>query len=177
MQGTVAIRAHYRLERPGTTLPHVDGDDVSQRDYVYFEDMVPGRVLRSGSLPALTREAILAFAREYDPQPQHMGEDSAAASHLGVFCASGWHTGSLTMRLIAETMPIDGGAMGAGIEVRWPRPVVPGDVLRVEIEVEEARPSKSRPDKGVVRFRTTTFNQRDEPVQHCTHTALFPRRG
>ena len=159
------------------TPPQVDEDAVSQRDYVYFEDMVPGRVLRSANLPALTREAIVAFAREYDPQPQHLGEASAAGSNLGVFCASGWHTGSLTMRLVAETIPAKGGSMGAGIEASWPRPVVPGDVLRVEIEVMEARLSKSRPDKGVVRFRTTTFNQRDEPVQHCTHTVLFPRRG
>src|ERR1700677_5028539 len=159
------------------TPPQRDEGAVSQRDYVYFEDMGPGRGLRSASLPALTREAILGFARDYDPQPQHLGEASAAASNLGVFCASGCHTGSLTMRLVAETMPIKGGAMGAGIEVRWPRPVVPGDALRVEIEAVEARPSKSRPDKGVVTFRSTTFNQRDEPVQHCTHTALFPRRG
>jgi acyl dehydratase len=150
---------------------------VTQRDFVYFEDLVPGRVVRTASLPPLTGEAIMAFAREYDPQPQHLGEASAATSNLGVFCASGWHTGSLTMRLIAEAMPIKGGGMGGGIEIRWPRPVVVGDVLRVEIEVVEARPSKSRPDKGVVTFRTTTFNQRDEPVQHCTHTALFPRRG
>jgi acyl dehydratase len=144
---------------------------------MYFEDMEPGRVLRSPSLPPLTRDAIIAFAREYDPQPQHLSEDSAAESNLGVFCASGWHTGSLTMRLIAETVRIKGGGMGAGIEIRWPRPVVAGDVLWVEIEVQQARPSLSRPDKGVVTFRTTTFNQRDEPVQHCTHTVLFPRRG
>jgi acyl dehydratase len=150
---------------------------VTQRDFVYFEDLVPGRVVRTASLPPLTGEAIIAFAREYDPQPQHMGEASAATSNLGVFCASGWHTGSMTVRLIAETMPIKGGGMGGGIEIRWPRPVVVGDALRVEIEVVEARPSKSRPDKGVVTFRTTTFNQRDEPVQLCTHTALFPRRG
>jgi acyl dehydratase len=150
---------------------------VSQREYVYFEDMVTGRVLRSASLPPLTRDAIIAFAREYDPQPQHLGEDSAARSNLGVFCASGWHTGSLTMRLIAEMVRIKGGGMGAGIEIRWPRPVVVGDMLRVEIEVMEARLSKSRPDKGVVTFRTTTFNERDEAVQHCTHTVLFPRRG
>lgn len=155
----------------------VDEATVNDRDYVYFEDMVPGRVLRSESLPPLSREAIIAFAREFDPQPQHLGEASAADSNLGVFCASGWHTGSLTMRLIAATTPIKGGGMGAGIEIRWPRPVVPGDSLRVEIEVMEARVSKSRPDKGVVTFRTTTFNQRDEPVQHCTHTALFPRRS
>jgi acyl dehydratase len=149
---------------------------MSQGDYVYFEDMVPGRVLRSASLPPLTREAIIDFARAFDPQPQHLGEPSAAESNLGVFCASGWHTGSLTMRLIAETAPIKGGGMGAGIEARWPRPVVVGDALRVEIEVVEARASKSRPDKGVVTFRSTTLNQRDEPVQFCTHTVLFPRR-
>ena len=150
---------------------------VSQREYVYFEDMVVGRVLRSASLPALTRDAIIAFAREFDPQPQHLDEASAAESNLGVFCASGWHTGSLTMRLVAETVPIKGGGMGAGIEANWSRPVMVGDVLRVEIKVLQARPSKSRPDKGVVTFRSTTFNQRDEPVQFCTHTVLFPRRG
>ncbi len=155
----------------------MDEAAVSQRDEVYFEDMLPGRVLHSRSTAPLTREAIIAFAREFDPQPQHLGEASAAESNLGVFCASGWHTGSLTMRLITETTPIKGGGMGAGIEVSWPRPVVPGDVLRVEIEVADARPSKSRPDKGVVTFRTTTYNQRDEAVQHCTHTALFPRRS
>ena len=145
-------------------------------DYIYFEDMVPGRVLRSASLPPLTAEAILAFARQYDPQPQHLGEASAAESNLGVFCASGWHTASMTMRLLADTVRIKGGGMGAGVEVRWPRPTVVGDVLRIEIEVLTARPSQSRPDKGVVTVRTTTLNQRDEPVQLCTHTALYPRR-
>ncbi len=149
---------------------------MSRRQFVYFEDMVAGRVLRSASLAPLTREAIIGFARDYDPQPQHLGEASAAESNLGVFCASGWHTGSLTMRLLVDTVPIKGGGMGAGVELKWPRPVVVGDALRVEIEVLEARPSKTRPDKGVVTFRTTTFNQRDEAVQYCTHTALFPRR-
>jgi acyl dehydratase len=96
---------------------------MGQGEYVYFEDMLPGRVRRSASLPPLTREAVIAFAQAYDPQPQHLGEDSAAQSNLGVFCASGWHTGCPTMRLIAETAPIKGGGMGAGIEIRWPRPV------------------------------------------------------
>jgi acyl dehydratase len=149
---------------------------MDQDGYTYFEDMVPGRVLRSGTLPALTAEAILDFARQYDPQPQHLGEASAAHSNLGVFCASGWHTASLTMRLLADTIRIKGGGMGAGVEVRWPRPTVVGDVLRIDIEVLTARASLTRPDKGVVTFRTTTFNQRDEPVQLCTHTALYPRR-
>lgn len=149
---------------------------MRERDYVYFEDMVPGRVFRSASLPPLTAEAILAFARQYDPQPQHMGEAAAAQSNLGVFCASGWHTASLTMRLLVDTLPVQGGGMGAGAEVSWPRPTVVGDVLRMETEILTARVSKSRPDKGVVSFRTTTLNQRDEPVQVCTHTALYPRR-
>jgi acyl dehydratase len=149
---------------------------MDQDGYTYFEDMVPGRVLRSGSLPPLTAEAILDFARQYDPQPQHLGEASAAQSNLGVFCASGWHTASMTMRLLADTIRIKGGGMGVGVELRWPRPTVVGDVLRIEIEVLTARVSHSRPDKGIVTFRTTTFNQRDEPVQLCTHTALYPRR-
>lgn len=150
---------------------------MDQDGYTYFEDMIPGRVVRSGTLPPLTAQAILDFARQYDPQPQHLGETEAAASNLGVFCASGWHTASLTMRLLADTIRIKGGGMGAGVEVRWPRPTVVGDMLRIEIEVLTARPSQSRPDKGVVTFRTTTFNQRDEAVQLCTHTALYPRRG
>ena len=109
-----------------------------------------------------------------------MGEASAATSNLGVFCASGWHTGSLTMRLIAETMPIKGGGMGAGIEVNWPRPVVPGDVLRVEIEVIAARLSKSRPDKGVVRSappRSTSATSRcsTAPIRRCFRACS--RRG
>lgn len=149
---------------------------MDQDGYTYFEDMVPGHMLRSGTLPPLTAEAILDFARQFDPQPQHLGEASAAQSNLGVFCASGWHTASLTMRLLADTIRIKGGGMGAGVEVRWPRPTVVGDVLRIEIEVLTARASFSRPDKGVVTFRTTTFNQRDEIVQLCTHTALYPRR-
>lgn len=149
---------------------------MNEDGYIYFEDMIPGRVFRSASLPPLTAEAILEFARQFDPQPQHLGEASAAHSNLGVFCASGWHTASLTMRLLADTMRIRGGGMGAGVEVRWPRPTVVGDILRIEIEVLSARVSNSRPDKGVVTFRTTTFNQRDEPVQICIHTALYPRR-
>lgn len=149
---------------------------MNEDGYIYFEDMIPGRVFRSASLPPLTAEAILEFARQFDPQPQHLGEASAAHSNLGVFCASGWHTASLTMRLLADSMRIRGGGMGAGVEVRWPRPTVVGDILRIEIEVLSARVSNSRPDKGVVTFRTTTFNQRDEPVQICIHTALYPRR-
>ncbi len=149
---------------------------MDQDGYIYFEDMVPGRVFRSDRLPPLTAEAIIGFARQFDPQPQHLGDVSAALSNLGVFCASGWHTASMSMRLLADTIRIRGGGMGAGVEVSWPRPTVVGDVLRLEAEVLAARLSSSRPNMGVVTFRATTFNQRDDPVQYCTHTALYPLR-
>jgi acyl dehydratase len=153
-----------------------DASPIRTQPGQYFEDYPVGAVFVGGSIE-VSEQDILDFARRYDPQLMHIDKPAAEVGQFGGLIASGWHTGSLTMRLIAETMPVKGGAMGAGIEASWPRPVVPGDVLRVEIEVLEARVSKSRPDKGVVRFRTTTLNQRDEAVQQCTHTALFPRRG
>ena len=149
---------------------------MSRREY-WFEDLHVGQVLHSPRGITLDAEGMVAFARAYDPQPAHLGEEAARDSQFGLFCASGWQTGSVSMRLIAETLPIARGGMGAGIDkLRWPRPVRPGDTLRVEMEVLEARPSASRPGSGVVTHRTTTFNQRDEPVQVFTSTVLMPRR-
>ena len=106
------------------------------QDGLYFEDIHPGQVLRSGRAIRLERDDMVAFARRYDPQPAHLGEESARQSQFGIFCASGWQTGATTMRLIAETMPIAGGGMGAGMdELRWLRPVLAGDSLSVEIEI------------------------------------------
>jgi acyl dehydratase len=152
-----------------------DGGDVS-KEY-FFDDLTVGQVVRSARSIRLDRERILDFAREYDPQPQHLGEEAAAGSHFGVFCASGWQTAATTMRLVVETMPIPGGGMGAGVEkIAWLRPVLPDDELRVEIEVLAKRVSKSRPDKGVVTTRTTTFNQDGNPVQTFDTVVLMPRR-
>ena len=151
-------------------------DDMSKDGY-WFEDLTIGQVLRSPRGITLDRDSMIAFARDYDPQPAHLGEETARHSQFGLFCASGWQTGSVSMRLIAETFPIARGGMGTGIDkLRWPRPVLPGDTLRVEMEILAARPSVSRPGSGVVTHRCTTLNQRDEPVQVFTSTVLMPRR-
>ncbi len=119
-----------------------------------------------------------AFAAEFDPQPFHLDEAAARASLFGGLVASGWHTAALTMRLLVngEFQPV-GGLIGLGVEeIRWPRPVRPGDVLRVESEVLDVRTSKSQPDRGVVKVRNTTFNQDGEPVMVQVANLIVPRR-
>jgi acyl dehydratase len=143
----------------------------------YFEDFVVGQVFNSGRL-RVDKDAIVAFAREFDPQPYHIDEAAARNSVFGGLVASGWHTAALTMRLLvdSEFRPA-GGILGVGFdELRWPRPVRPGDELCVRSEVLEVRPSKSRPDRGTIAARNTTFNQNDEAVQIFTAKLLVPRR-
>ena len=146
---------------------------------LYLEDLAVGQTYRSSGEPLLvTVEAIKAFAGEFDPQPFHLDEAAAAKTMFGGLAASGWHTTALTMRLqVRNGLPLAGGIIGAGLdELRWPRPVRPGDRLRVENEVLEVRPSRSRPDQGMVKVRTTTFNQNDEPVQIFVGNLVVPRR-
>jgi acyl dehydratase len=146
---------------------------------LYLEDLAVGQVYRSSGEPLLvTVEAIKAFAGQYDPQPFHLDEAAAAKTLFGGLAASGWHTTALTMRLqVRNGLPLAGGIIGAGLdELRWPRPVRPGDRLRVENEVLEVRPSRSRPDQGMVKVRTTTLNQNDEPVQIFVGNLVVPRR-
>jgi acyl dehydratase len=148
----------------------------TQRLY-YFEDFAPGRVFRSGRAIRMDRDAIIAFARQFDLNPAHLSEESARTSMLGVFSASGWHTASVTLRLVCETMPIARGGLGAGVEnLRWPRPVLADDELRVEVQILATRVSRSRPDAGVVTYKAVTLNQRDEPVQEYSMTVMIPRR-
>jgi acyl dehydratase len=144
---------------------------------LYLEDLTPGRVFKSCEI-TLDSTAIKAFASQFDPQPFHLDEPAAAKSLFGGLVASGWHTTALTMRLLVEGgLPIAGGIIGAGTdELRWPRPVRPGDTLRVESEVLEVRPSRSRPDQGLVKIRSTTFNQNNEPVQLMTSNVVVPKR-
>jgi len=143
----------------------------------HLEDLPVGTKLRSARRVTVTRDRLLAFAEEFDPQPAHLGDEQAAASHFGVLCASGWHTAAISMRLMVETMPVPGGGIGAGIEaLNWLRPVLPGDSLGIEVEVLDSRASRSRPDKGIVRFRMTTLNQDEQPVQVLTAHVLVPRR-
>ena len=150
----------------------------TSRAPLYFEDFAVAQVYRSGSL-TVTAEDIKAYAAQFDPQPFHLDATAAKASLFGGLAASGWHTASLTMRLLVEGgAPIAGGIIGAGTdELRWPRPVRPGDRLRVESEVLEVAPSRSRPEQGRMRLRSTTFNQNDEPVMVFIANLIVPRRG
>jgi acyl dehydratase len=144
----------------------------------YFEDFAVGNVYRPSARVAVTKEDIIAFARQYDPQYFHLDEDAARRSMFGRLIASGWHTAALTMGLVArsEFRPADG-TIGLGFEeMRWPIPVYPGDELRIESEVLEVRPSKSRPDRGLIKLRTRTLNQNGQMVQELTATTMVPRR-
>jgi acyl dehydratase len=144
---------------------------------LYWEDFAIGQIFRSGSV-TVTREDIKAYAAQFDPQPFHLDEVAAKATFFGGLAASGWHTASITMRLLADGgAPIAGGIIGSGIdELRWLRPVRPGDRLRVESEVIEVQPSRSRPEQGRMRMRNTTFNQNDEPVLTFISNLIVPRR-
>ena len=143
----------------------------------YLEDFAAGQVFKSGR-KRVDKDEIFAFAKEYDPQPYHLDEEAACKSPFAGLAASGWHTAAITMRLLVdgEFKPA-GGILGVGFdELRWPRAVRPGDELHVHSEVLEVRSSKSKPDRGMIRVRNTTFNQNDEPVQIFTGNLLVPRR-
>ncbi|GAA0868059.1 MaoC family dehydratase [Brevundimonas basaltis] len=131
---------------------------------LYLEDLHLGQTFTTGSV-TVTTEAIKAFARDYDPQPFHLDEEAARDSLFGGLAASGWHTAALSMRLLVDGLPFAGGLIGVGGETTWPRPTRPGDTLTVHIEVLAITPSKSRPDRGMVRTRNETRNQHGEPVQ------------
>jgi acyl dehydratase len=144
----------------------------------YFEDFAVGQKFHSATA-TITAEQIKAFAAQFDPQPFHLDEEAAKRSIFRGLAASGWHTAALTMRLLVESdLHPAGGTIGAGGEdLKWPRPVRPGDVLHVEAEVLEMRPSKSRPELGIVKVRLTTYNQAGEPVQISTPVLMVQRRA
>ena len=143
----------------------------------YLEDFAVGQTFRSGRLQ-IDKERIKTFGAEFDPQPFHLDEDAARDTIFGGLAASGWHTAAVTMRLLVESdLKPAGGIVGAGVdEFRWPRPVRAGDELRIESEVLEVRPSRSRPDQGLIKVRTTTLNQHDEAVQIIIANLVVRRR-
>jgi len=143
----------------------------------YLEDFAAGQTFGSGRL-RVDADQIKAFAAEFDPQPFHLDDEAARKTMFGGLAASGWHTAALTMRLLVEgEMKPAGGIVGAGFdEFRWLRPVRPGDELRIDSEILEVRPSKSRPDQGLIKARTTTLNQNGEPVQIIVANLVVPRR-
>ena len=143
----------------------------------YLDDFAAGQTFGSGRM-RIDEDRIKTFAAEFDPQPFHLDAEAARKTLFGGLAASGWHTAALTMRLLVESeiKPV-GGIVGAGFdEFRWPRPVRPGDELRVESEVLEVRPSKSRPEQGIIKVRTTTLNQNGEAVQIFVGNLVVPRR-
>jgi acyl dehydratase len=143
----------------------------------YLEDFAAGQTFNTGR-HRVDKEQIIAFARQFDPQPFHTDEEAARQSPFGGLAASGWHTAGMTMRLMldGEFKPA-GGILGVGYDdLSWPRPVRPGDELHAISEILDVRPSKSKPDRGMIRVRTTTFNQNNEPVMVFTGNLLVPRR-
>jgi len=143
----------------------------------YLEDFQPGQKFGTGRL-SVEPGRIKSFAAEFDPQPFHLDECTARDTFFKGLAASGWHTAAITMRLLVEgELKPAGGIIGAGFdEMRWPRPVRPGDELHVESEVLEVRPSKSRPDQGLIKIRMTTLNQNNEPVQVFVGNLIVLRR-
>ena len=144
---------------------------------VYLDDLTPGQHFRTQSY-ALAEAELTTFAAQFDPQPFHLDPQAARQSVFGGLVASGWHTAAVTMRLQVESgLPIAGGIIGIGGEMSWPQPTLPGDELRVETEIKEVTPSRSRPDRGVVRVRSETRNQRNEVVQILDAKLFVPRRA
>lgn len=144
----------------------------------YLEDYAAGQVYAGSARIRIEAERVKSFAAEFDPQVFHLDEQAARATLFGGLAASGWHTAAVTMRLLVQSeLAPAGGIIGAGFdEMKWPRPVRPGDELRVEAEVLEVRPSKSRPEQGLIKVRTITYNQNHEPVQVSVGNLVVQRR-
>ena len=147
--------------------------EMSER---YFDDLKVGD--RFDSEPfAVTDQAIIEFARQFDPQQFHLNAEFASRTIFGGLTASGWHTAAVSMRLFVQTLNFADGAIGLGVdEMRWPVAVRPGDVIRVQTDIIELRLSRSKPGFGIVRLRNTTRNQKDEIVQTMFALALVRTR-
>jgi len=144
----------------------------------YFEDLEVGSETYFGSYD-VTREEVLDFARKYDPQPFHLSDEAAASTHFGRVAASGWHTCAMTMAVIARHV-VEHGEAGLGSpgvdELRWLKPVYPGDTLHVRGKIVDKQPSRSKPEIGAFRTETTVTNQDDVPVMRFTSIVLIRRR-
>jgi acyl dehydratase len=145
--------------------------------HLYLEDLQVGQQFTSGSY-LMEKDRIKEFAAEFDPQPFHLDESAAGESIFRGVAASGWHTAAATMRLLLSGgLPLANGIIGLGGEIAWPRPTRPGDTLRVESEIIDISPSRSKPNQAIVTVRSTTFNQDREPVYLFTAKILVFRRA
>jgi len=151
--------------------------ELGGENRLYLEDLAVGRRFAS-AIHVIDAAQIKAFAGQFDPQPFHLDDERAKGTLFAGLAASGWHTAAVTMRLLVESgLPLAGGIIGAGGEINWPKPTRPGDVLRVVSEIEQVTPSRSRADRGAVRVRSETRNQRDEVVQVLIANLIVPRRA
>jgi len=145
---------------------------------IYFEDIVPGTTTQFGSYQ-VTREEVIDFATRYDPQPFHLSDEAAAQTHFGRLSASGWHTCAMLMAMLVENMKNSNQA-GLGSpgqdELRWLKPVYPGDTLSCETEILDKRASNSRPEMGSYRSKITVRNQHREPVMTTIAIGLIRTR-
>ena len=145
---------------------------------IYLEDMHVGDEVTYGTYD-VTREEVLEFARKYDPQPFHLDDEAAAKTHFGRISASGWHTGAMVMAVIARSVTAaeHAGLGSPGIdELRWKKPVYPGDTLTVRGKLVDVRPSRSKPDIGSIRTDHVITNQDGETVMTFTSIVLMRRR-
>ncbi|ANJ56188.1 MULTISPECIES: MaoC family dehydratase [Pseudomonas] len=138
---------------------------------LYLDDLRLGQEFESDPV-RVEREAMLAFARAFDPQPFHLDPEAASLSLFRGLAASGWNTAALTMKMLVASVPLADGIIGLGIELSWPTPTYPDDVLRLKCTVQAIEPSASKPDRGVVTMLMETLNQNDKVVQRATGKLL-----
>ena len=145
---------------------------------IVFEDFIPGAVIEGGPI-IVTRDELVAFAKEFDPQPFHLDEAAAEATFVGQLIGSGWQSAGFGMRLLQKHVFRGATSMGSPgiLQLRWLRPVLPGDALRIVVTVDSCRASNTKPDRGFVRFDLTLRNGRDETVMTQAFTVMFARRG
>jgi acyl dehydratase len=157
-------------------MPHESGfANLGMKEH-YFDDLKAGDRFKSEPLE-VTEKQLIEFAHRFDPQMFHLNRKSAERTIFKGLIASGWHTAAMTMRLLVQTLNFAEGAIGLGVdELRWPHVVRPGDVLTVETEIVELRPSRSKPNYGIIRLRNVTTNQRGEFVQTMLASVMVPRR-
>lgn len=148
---------------------------LSGKELLYFDDLHVGQRFVGGT-QQMGEDEIKTFAKQFDPQPFHVDSEAAQGTFFEGLVASGWHTAAVSMRLLVDSVPIAGGLIGAGAEITWPKPTRPGDVLHVESEIVELRPSRSRPERGLATIRSETRNQLGEIVQIFSAKLIVPRR-
>lgn len=144
---------------------------------LYLDDVKVGDSFRSGE-HALDEQQIIEFAKSFDPQRFHLSDAAARDTMFKGLAASGWQTAAITMRLLVESLPLADGVIGAGVELSWPRPTRPGDILHAESTFLDIRPSRSKPDQAMATLETLTYNQNGDLVQRMlSKNVLFRRRG